>query len=274
MLHYPQEHWYTLAIMGIPAGYIYTFVEKVDYQGEAAIRSQTDWVVRLQGPPEFSTADTNRDVTHVEYTGLDLTLRHSLKAETKRNVFEQIEVDVVEGVARVKQTTSERGARRRTGSPAETTAIEVPVPSDLLSLCLATGVSELLSQKPLGIGEKQSYHIFDVKSFVPVRTELHFVAEETGADLAPAGLLRVFDVTQNVAKRKRKRRTSRVWLSADGIASRLEMNTGIKGVITRANKRTALRSAGMKKSVHARRTGSSSREKPSGKRPRRPRKRR
>ena len=273
MLQYPQEHWYTLAIMGIPAGYIYTFVEKVDYQGEAAIRSQTDWVVRLQGPPEFSTADTNRDVTHVEYTGLDLTLRHSLKAETKRNVFEQIEVDVVEGVARVKQTTSERGARRRTGSPAETTAIEVPVPSDLLSLCLATGVSELLSQKPLGIGEKQSYHIFDVKSFVPVRTELHFVAEETGADLAPAGLLRVFDVTQNVAKRKRKRRTSRVWLSADGIASRLEMNTGIKGVVTRSNKRTALRSAGVKKRVPVHRPGSDG-EKTRGKRPRRPRKRR
>ncbi len=272
MLQYPQEHWYTLTIMGIPAGYIYAVADRVDYQGEAAIRSQTDWVVRLQVPATVSTAGVNREVTHVEYTGLDLTLRHSLKTETKQNVFEEIEVDVREGVAHVKQTTSARGTRRKTGSPNETTSCEVAVPSDLLSLCLPTGISELLSRHPLDIGEKQHYHIFEVTSLVPVKTELHFVMEESGGDLAQAGLLRVFDVVQAVAKRKRKQHSSRVWVAADGITSRLEMNTGLKGVVTRADKRTALRSAGVKKRVPVHRPGSAG-EKTRGKRPHRPRRR-
>lgn len=272
MLHYPQEHWYTLTIMEIPAGYIYAVVEQVDYRGDAAIRSQTEWVVRLQVPATFRAAGVNREVTHVEYTGLDLTLHHSVKTETRQNQFEQIEVDVVEGVAHAKRVTSDRASRGRGGS-AETTATEVAVPPDLFSLCLPTGISELLSQRPLGIGEKHNYHVFDVKSLVPIRTELHFVAEETRADLAQGGPLRVFDVVQSVPKRKKKQHSSRVWVAADGIVSRLEMNTGIKGVVTQSNKRTALRSAGVKKRVPVHRPGSDG-EKTRGKRPHRPRKRR
>lgn len=272
MLHYPQEHWYTLTIMGIPAGYIYAVVEQVDYRGAAAIRSQTEWVVRFQVPANVSAAGVNREVTHTEYTGLDLTLRHSVKTETRKNLFEEIEVDVVDGVAHAKRTTSDRTSRGRGGS-AKTTATEVAVPPSLFSLCLPTGISELLSQHPLGIGERHDYHIFDVKSFVPIRTELHFVAEETRADLAQSGQLRVFDVVQSVAKRKKKQHSSRVWVAADGITSRLEMNTGIKGVVMRGNKRTALRSAGVKKRVPLHRLSSDS-EKTRGKRPHRPRKRR
>ena len=219
MLQQPQEHWYSFTLMGTKIGYLHTYIEKADYQGEPAIRSRTDLVMHFKA----IGTDLKIEQTRIEYAGTDLIPRYFLLTSNE-SVLKQVEGKVVDGIAYI--TTTLNG---------ETTEAEVDVPPDTISELM---IDSLLSKNPLKVGDKLAFHTFSFDLLQPVKTELQVVAEETVTYEQQEKPVCLIELTMDIMGGIK----TRMWISAEGpTLYRTETDMiGLALTATKTDKKTAL----------------------------------
>ena len=219
MVQNPQEHWYSIALMNTKIGYMHTVTEKAEYQGEEMTRNKIDIVMNFKA----LGTDVTVEITRVEYTGSDLMPRHFLSTSNESGL-KQVEGWIADGVARVKTTLN-----------GETTESEVPVPSDTISEHI--GVTSLLNQKGLKVGDKQAFHIFSFDVLKPVKTEIEILGKETLTYQAVEKQVYVLCQTMDMMNGI----TAKLWIDTDGVNYRTEVPLmGLSMVTMKTDKETAL----------------------------------
>ncbi len=213
------EHWYNVTLMGTKIGYMHTYLENAEYQGEKVKRNKVETVMSLKGFGMGMTIETTR----LEYTGADLVPRYFLSTSNE-NGSKQVEGRIVGGVAYIKMTLN-----------GETTESEVLVPSGTISEFM-TG-DALLAQKPIHVGDKKIVHSFLFDILKPVKTELEVLAEETltyrGEEKQVYVVKQTTDMMGGI--------TARVWLGGDGVTYRTEVPLmGLSMALTKTDRQTAL----------------------------------
>ena len=219
MAQNPNKHWYNLTLMNTKIGYMHTSTEETEYQGEQVARNKTDIVMNFKA----LGTDITVEITRVEYIGSDLTPRHFLSTSNESGL-KQIEGRIVDGIAHVKTTLN-----------GETTESEIPVPPDTISEY--TGVTSLLTQKELKIGDKRTFHMFIFDLLKPVKTEIEILGEETltyQSEERQVYILRqTIDMMNGI--------TAKLWIDREGVNYRTEVPLmGLSMVTTKTDKQTAL----------------------------------
>ena len=219
MLNHPQEHWYSLTLMGTKIGYMHTSIEGTAHQGEQVARNKTDIVMNFKA----LGTDITVEITRVEYMGPDLMPRHFLSTSNESGL-KQIEGWIVDGIARVKTTLN-----------GETTASEISVPADTVSEY--TGVASLLTQKGLKTGDTQTFHTFVFDLLKPVKTEIEVLGKETLTYESKEKQVYVLKQTMDMMNGI----TAKLWIDSDGVNYRTEVPLmGLSMVTTKTDKATAL----------------------------------
>ena len=219
MLQNPNEHWYNLTLMNTKIGYMHTSAEETEYQEEQVTRNKTDIVMNFKA----LGTDITVEITRVEYIGSDLTPRHFLSTSNESGL-KQIQGQIIDGIAHVKTTLN-----------GETTESEIPVPPDTISEY--TGVTSLLTQKELKIGDKRTFHMFIFDLLKPVQTEIEILGEETltyqSEEKQVYVLRQTIDIMNGI--------TAKLWIDTDGVNYRTEVPLmGLSMVTTKTDKETAL----------------------------------
>lgn len=215
----PQEHWYSLTLMNTKIGYMHTSTEKSEYQGETMDRNRVDVVMDFKA----LGAGVTVEITRVEYTGPDAMPRHFLLTSNESGL-KQVEGAIVDGVAHLKTTLN-----------GETTESEIPVPSDTISEHI--GVTSLLSQKELKIGDKRTFHIFSFDLLKPVKTEIEVLGKETITYQSEEKQVYVLRQTMDMMNGI----TAKMWIDTDGVNYRTEVPLmGLSMVTMKTDKETAL----------------------------------
>ncbi|MDE0469995.1 MAG: carboxypeptidase regulatory-like domain-containing protein [Candidatus Poribacteria bacterium] len=219
MTQNPQEHWYSITLMNIKIGYMHSSTEKVEYQGETVDRNKVDIVMNFKA---LGTAVTV-EITRVEYTGPDAMPRHFLSTSNESRL-KQVEGSIVDGVAHLKTTLN-----------GETTESEIPVPSDTISEHV--GVTSLLRQKELKIGDKRTFHIFSFDLLKPVKTEIEILEKETLTYQSEEKQVYVLRQTMDMMNGI----TAKLWIDTDGVNYRTEVPLmGLSMVTMKTDKETAV----------------------------------
>ena len=214
-----QGHWYNLTLMDIKIGYMHASTEKAEYQGETVDRNKIDIVMNFKALGTGVTVE----ITRVEYTGSDLMPRHFLSTSNESGL-KQVEGSIVDGIAYVKTTLN-----------GETTESEVPVPSDTISEHI--GVTSLLSQKELKVGDKRTFHMFSFDLLKPVKTEIEVLGEETITYQSEEKQVYVLKQTMDMMNGI----TAKLWIDTDGVNYRTEVPLmGLSMVTMKTDKETAL----------------------------------
>ena len=214
-----QGHWYNLTLMDIKIGYMHASTEKAEYQGETVDRNKIDIVMNFKALGTGVTVE----ITRVEYTGSDLMPRHFLSTSNESGL-KQVEGSIVDGIAYVKTTLN-----------GETTESEVPVPSDTISEHI--GVTSLLSQKELKVGDKRTFHMFSFDLLKPVKTEIEVLGEETITYQSEEKQVYVLKQTMDMMNGI----TTKLWIDTDGVNYRTEVPLmGLSMVTMKTDKETAL----------------------------------
>ena len=219
MSQYPREHWHNITLMGTKIGYMHTYRENAVYQGEAVQRSKVDMVMSLKG---FGT-DVKIETTRLEYIGADLVPRYFLSTSNEAG-SKQLEGRIVDGVAYIKVTLD-----------GETTETETPIPPETISEFMFAGA--LLSQKPIRIGDKKTFQVFNSDLLKTVKTELEVIAEETltyqGEEKQVYVLKQKTDVMGGI--------TAQVWMDSDAVIYLTEVPLmGLSMAMTKTDRETAL----------------------------------
>ena len=219
MTHHPEEHWYNITLMGTKIGYMHSYLEGAEYQGEKVKRNKVEMVMSLKGFGMNVTIETAR----LEYTGADLVPRYFLSTSNEAG-SKQVEGRIADGVAYIKTTLN-----------GETTASEVPVPPGTISEFAA--IDALLAQHPISIGDRKIVHSFMFDLLKPVKTEIEVIAEETltykGAEKQVYVLKQTTDMMGGI--------TAQVWVDSDGVVYRTEVPLmGLSMAMTKTDRRTAL----------------------------------
>ena len=215
----PQEHWYSLTLMNTKIGYMHTSTEKAKYQGEMVDRNKVDIVMNFKALGTGVTVE----ITRVEYTGPDAMPLHFLSTSNESGL-KQVEGSIVDGIAYVKTTLN-----------GETTESETPVPSDTISEHI--GVTSLLSQKELKIGDKRTFHIFSFDLLKPVKTEIEVLGTETITYQSEEKQVYVLRQTMDMMNGI----TAKMWIDANGVNYRTEVPLmGLSMVTMKTDKETAL----------------------------------
>ena len=215
----PQEHWYSLTLMDIKIGYMHSSTEKAEYQGETVDRNKVDIVMNFKA---LGTAVTV-ELTRVEYTGPDAMPRHFLSTSNESGL-KQVEGSIIDGVAYIKTTLN-----------GETTELETPVPSDTISEHI--GVTSLLRQKELKIGDKRTFHIFSFDLLKPVKTEIEVLGKETITYQSEEKQVYVLRQTMDMMNGI----TAKLWIDTDGVNYRTEVPLmGLSMVTMKTDKETAV----------------------------------
>ena len=219
MSQHPQEHWHNVTLMRTKIGYMHTYRENAVYQGEAVKRKKVDMVMSLKG---FGT-DVKIETTRLEYTGADLVPRYFLSTSNEGG-SKQVEGRIVDGVAYIKVTLN-----------GETTETETPIPPGTVSEFMSGDA--LLSQKPIRVGDKKTFHSFIFELLKPVKTELEVIAEETltyqGEEKHVYVLKQTTDMMGGI--------TAQVWMDSDGVIYRTEVPLmGLSMAMTKTDRGTAL----------------------------------
>ncbi len=220
MLQHPQESWHNLSLMNTKIGYIHTYVEKADYQGEMMLRNRTDVVMSFKALGK----DTHIEITRVEYTDSDSMPRH-FRSTSNATGLKQVEGEIVENVAYIKTTLN-----------GETTASEILVPSDTISELM--GVHSLVAQGHLKIGDKKTLHMLSYDFLHPIKVELRLLGEETLT--YQSGEKQVYLIEQTLDMMDGI--TTRMWISPDGeVTYRTETPLmGLSLISTKTDKESAL----------------------------------
>ena len=219
MTQNPQEHWYSLTLMNTKIGYMHTSTEKSEYQGETVDRNKVDIVMNFKALGTGVTVE----ITRVEYTGPDAMPLHFLSTSNESGL-KQVEGSIIDGVAYVKTTLN-----------GETTESEIPVPSDTISEHI--GVTSLLSQKALKIGDKRTFHIFSFDLLKPVKTEIEILGKETLTYQSEEKQVYVLRQTMDMMNGI----TAKLWIDTDGVNYRTEVPLmGLSMVTMKTDKETAL----------------------------------
>ena len=219
MAQNPNDHWYNLTLMNTKIGYMHTSTEETEYQGEQMARHKTDIVMNFKA----LGTDITVEITRVEYIGSDLTPRHFLSTSNESGL-KQIEGRIVDGIAHVKTTLN-----------GETTESEIPVPPDTISEY--TGVTSLLTQKELKIGDKRTFHMFIFDLLKPVKTEIEILGEETLTYQSEEKQVYVLRQTMDMMNGI----TAKLWIDREGVNYRTEVPLmGLSMVTTKTDKDTAL----------------------------------
>ena len=214
-----QGHWYNLTLMDIKIGYMHASTEKAEYQGETVDRNKIDIVMNFKALGTGVTVE----ITRVEYTGSNLMPRHFLSTSNESGL-KQVEGSIVDGIAYVKTTLN-----------GETTESEVPVPSDTISEHI--GVTSLLSQKELKVGDKRTFHMFSFDLLKPVKTEIEVLGEETITYQSEEKQVYVLKQTMDMMNGI----TAKLWIDTDGVNYRTEVPLmGLSMVTMKTDKETAL----------------------------------
>lgn len=218
MAENPNEHWYNLTLMNNKIGYMHTFSDETEYEGEAVDRTKIDIVMNLKA----LGADVTIEVTRVEYTGADLMPRYFLSTANDSSL-KQVEGRIVDGTAYIKTTLN-----------GETTESEVAVPPDTISENIGV---ESIFQKGLKIGEKRNFHIFSFDLLKPVKTEIEVEGQDTltyqSAEKQVYVLRQTMDMMNGI--------TQKVWLDAEGVNYRIEVPMmGFTMITSKTDKKTAL----------------------------------
>ena len=215
----PQEHWYSLTLMDIKIGYMHSSTEKAEYQGETVDRNKVDIVMNFKA---LGTAVTV-ELTRVEYTGPDAMPRHFLSTSNESGL-KQVEGSIIGGVAYIKTTLN-----------GETTELETPVPSDTISEHI--GVTSLLRQEELKIGDKRTFHIFSFDLLKPVKTEIEVLGKETITYQSEEKQVYVLRQTMDMMNGI----TAKLWIDTDGVNYRTEVPLmGLSMVTMKTDKETAV----------------------------------
>lgn len=219
MAQNPQEHWYNLTLMNTKIGYMHTSTEKVEYQGETVDRNKVDMVMNFKA---LGTGVT-LEITRVEYTDPNAMPLHFLSTSNESGL-KQVEGSIIDGIAYVKTTLN-----------GETTESEMPVPSDTVSEY--TGVTSLLNQKELKIGDKRTFHIFSFDLLKPVKTEIEVLGEETLTYQSEEKHVYVLRQTMDMMNGI----TAKLWIDTDSINYRTEVPLmGLSMVTMKTDRDTAL----------------------------------
>ena len=215
----PQEHWYSLTLMNIKIGYMHSSTEKAEYQGETVDRNKVDIVMNFKA---LGTAVTV-ELTRVEYTGPDAMPRHFLSTSNESGL-KQVEGSIIDGVAYIKTTLN-----------GETTELETPVPSDTISEHI--GVTSLLRQEELKIGDKRTFHIFSFDLLKPVKTEIEVLGKEAITYQSEEKQVYVLRQTMDMMNGI----TAKLWIDTDGVNYRTEVPLmGLSMVTMKTDKETAV----------------------------------
>lgn len=215
----PQEHWYSITLMNTKIGYMHTVTEKAEYQGETVDRNKVDIVMNFKALGTGVTIE----ITRVEYTGPDAMPRHFLSTSNESGL-KQVEGSIIDGIAYIKTTLN-----------GETTESEIPVPADTISEYI--GVTSLLNQKRLKVGDKQAFHIFSFDVLKPVKTEIEVLGKETLTHQSEEKQVYVLKQTMDLMNGI----TATLWIDTDGVNYRTEVPLmGFSMVTMKTDKETAL----------------------------------
>ena len=220
MLSQPQESWYNLSLMNTKLGYMHTYVEKAEYQGEVMLRNRTDMLLSFKALGK----DTTLEMTYVEYTDSRLMPRH-FRSTSNTPGLKQVEGHILDNVAYIKTILN-----------GETTESEIPLPPNTISGLV--GAQLLLSQKQLEIGDRKTFNLFSYDLLLPIKAELHVVAEETITYQSEEKQVYTIDQTLDMMDGI----TTRMWISRDGeVTYRTETPLmGLSLIATKTDKESAL----------------------------------
>lgn len=215
----PYEHWYSITLMNTKIGYMHSSTEKTEYQGEEMTRNKTDIVMNFKA----LGTDVTVEITRVEYTDSDLMPRHFLSTSNESGL-KQVEGWIADGVAHVKTILN-----------GEVTESEVSVPSDTFSEHI--GVTSLLAEKELKVGDKRNFHVFSLDVLKPVKTEIEILGKENLTYQSKEKQVYVLKQTMDMMNGI----TATLWVDTDGVNYRTEVPLmGFSMVTMKTDKETAL----------------------------------
>ncbi len=218
-LSMPQEHWYNISMLGKKVGYVHTYFDIVDFEGESMLQSRTDLKLQVKG--------FGKDIviasTRIEYSDLKFNPRYFTYKQNKPDE-RQVEGEIIDHVAHIKTTLN-----------SQVTESEVILPKDTIFNSVLSNY--LFVQDSLKIGEKLAFHTFDLDLLMPVKTGIQVKEKKRLKDSISE--IPVYEVKQNMEILGGLNLT--VWISENGIDYKTSTDMmGLPIVVTKTDRNTAL----------------------------------
>lgn len=218
-LNMPQEHWYNISMLGKKIGYVHTYFDFVDFQGESMLQSRTDFNFQVKG--------FGKDIviasTRFEYSDLKFNPRYFIYTQIKPDK-KQVEGKIIDNVAYVKTTLNN-----------QLTESEVILPKDTIFNSVLPYY--LVAQDRLKIGEELTYHTFEPDLLLPVKTQIHVKEKKRFIDKTDD--IPVYEIKQKMEVMSDINLT--LWISEDGIDYKTSTDMmGLSYMTTKTDRKTAL----------------------------------
>lgn len=218
-LSMPQEHWYNTSMLGKKVGYVHTYFDIVDFQGERMLQSKTDIKFQIKGlGKDFVIASTR-----TEYSDLKFNPRYFIYTQ-KEPDERQVEGEIIDQVAHIKTTLN-----------SQVTESEVILPKDTIFNGVLSNY--LFAQDRLKIGEKLAFHIYDLDLLMPVKTGIQVNEKKSFRDKNSE--IPVYEVKLNMEIMGGLNLT--IWISENGIDYKTSTDMmGLPIIVTKTDRNTAL----------------------------------
>ena len=218
-LSMPQEHWYNISMLGKKIGYVHTYFDIVDFQGENMLQSRIDLNFQVKG--------FGKDIviasTRIEYSDLKFNPRYFIYTQKKPD-NKQVEGKIIDNVAYVKTTLN-----------SQLTESEVTLPKDTIFNSVLP--SYLVAQDRLKIGEELTYHTFEPDLLLPVKTQIQVREKKRFIDKKDN--IPVYEIKQKMEVMSDINLT--LWISEDGIDYKTSTDMmGLSFMTTKSDRKTAL----------------------------------
>ncbi len=223
MMQLPQDDWLNLTLMGTKIGYAHIYMEKLQYEGEDALRIRTDMVMELKRTGTGLRLATTRE----SYVGMNLVPRYFIATSNETGQEKRVEGKVKDGVAYLE-----------TALAGKTTQDQKPVSADTI---FEQMIGYLFLRRGIRVGDAHTLHVFNMDLMKPVKTDVKVRREdriEFEGQMAP---VYVIDYTMDIMGGL----TTTEWLGHDGTTYRMEVGLmGLKMVMAKTNMQTALGESG------------------------------
>ena len=218
-LSMPQEHWYNINMLGKKIGYVHTYFDFVDFQGERMLQSRTDINFQVKG---FGN-DIVIASTRIEYSDLKFNPRYFTYKENKPDE-RQLEGEIIDHVAHIKTTLN-----------SQVTESEVVLPKDTIFNSVLSNY--LFAQDKLKIGEELTYHTFEPDLLLPVKTQIQVKEKKRFKDSISE--IPLYEVKQNMEILGGLNLT--IWISENGIDYKTSTDMmGLPIIVEKTDRNTAL----------------------------------
>ena len=223
MMQLPQDNWMNVTLTGTKIGYIHTYMEQSEYEGEPVIRIRVDNVMDLRRAGTPFRAEAAR----VTYVGMDGQTRHFISVSNETGHEKRVEGRVQDGTLYLKTTLD-----------GETKQSQRTMPSETISEMMVTA---RLLKGGIRVGEKHTFNVFSLELFEPMKTEIEVLREDEISYDGELETVYVLDYTMHLMGEQK----ATMWVGQDGTIYR--MNIPLMGMSiehTKTDMETALGEVG------------------------------